>query len=123
MQIEGPELLLFALSILLVCLFVLTVSGMFPGEFRPQALQNPLGATLLYASIAIVAALTIHLVYFAARHLDWPVAIIAGGLTLLGSPFIHRNLPRMIQDDAAGALGLAAGGLVLHGLLAVIVEI
>lgn len=117
-QIEGPELILFALAILLICLFALTVSGMFPGEFRPRALRHPLGATLLYASIAIVGALAFHVIYFAVRHIDWPVAVIAGGLTLLGSPFVHRYLPRAIQDGAAGALGLAAGGLVLHGLLA-----
>jgi hypothetical protein len=111
------QLLAFGLAVLLVCLFALTVSGMFPGEYRPRALRGPIGSALLFGSIAVTGALALHLVYFAVQHVAWPAAVIVGGLTLLASPFVHEVLPRGIQEGAGGALGLGLGALILHGLL------
>ena len=113
-----PEFFLLAAGVLVICLFVWTVSGMFPAEFRPPALHRPAGAAILYGAILIIGTLGVHLVLFAAHRIAWPAAVIASGLVLLASPFIHKAMPRSVQDDTVGVVGFALGGLALHGLLA-----
>ena len=77
-------------------------SGYLPLGGRPAALRGPLGLALVLLLLAALAALLAAALGFAARRLDWPVAIVAGGLGLLGGPLLWQGLERAGLDRPAG---------------------
>lgn len=105
---------LFILCVLLICVFILAIAGMFPAEHRPRSLRGPIGATALYVAIASMALLILRTVAFAAGRIEWYFAIIAAGLAFLASPFVFTALPARMRDGAMGIGGLTGAGIVLH---------
>lgn len=110
---------LFILCMLLICLFLLTIAGMFPAEHRPRSLRGPIGATALYVTIAIMVLLILRTAAFAAGRIEWYFAIIAAGLAFLASPFVFTALPARVRDGAMGVGVLTGAGIVLHVFLLV----
>ena len=113
MELPPPDLIaLFAATLLVAFVTGLTLSAMFPAEHRPKAFASGLGPVLLFATLALTAALVLNSVLFAARTLPWAFAVIGGGLTWLVSPFLYNLIPARARESRLGllALGLCVAG-------------
>ena len=79
-------------------------SGYLPLAGRPAALRGGLGLALVLLLLAALAALLAAGLWYASRRLGWPVAIVAGGLGLLGGPLAWQRLGRAGLDRPPGVL-------------------
>lgn len=107
----------FAAGVFLAVMFALTASSMFPGEHRPTTLRGPLGGTLFWSMVVLVAGLAVHIAWFAAGELQWYLAVIVAGLIVLFAPGLHDLLRGSLRE---GVPGLVLGALLnigLHGIL------
>jgi hypothetical protein len=88
-------------------------SGFLPLAERPVALRGGAGLLLVGLLLLALAALLAAALWLASRRLAWPVAVVAGGLGLLGGPLVWQRLPRagMERPGGVGAMALAAAGL------------
>jgi hypothetical protein len=112
-----PDLATLALvagSLLVLCLFGLTASSMFPAEHRPRGLSGVPGAGLIYLTIGAALALAVQTVRLAANGLAWEIAVVAAGLVLLFAPALHQILPQALRTGATGHCVFAAGTLAMH---------
>ncbi len=116
-----PQLAVFMALVLVLSLYVLTVSGHFPEEHRADALKTAPGKALLWGTIALCAALAIAALVFAWQELPLPAAIIAGGAMVLIAPLLLQPLPDSFVNGRRGlltftiiglGLALAAGAIV-----------
>lgn len=114
-----PGLAFLALS-LLFATGAVQASGYLPLAGRPAALQGPLGLPLVLLLLAALALLLAAALAFAAARLDWPVAVVAGGLGLLGGPLAWQGLQPLRLDRPAGLvltiLAAAAAAAAAHWL-------
>lgn len=113
----ATDVVLFAAALLVLCLFVLTAAGMFPAEHRPSVLNRTAGRIFLYATIAVMAALALHLIGFALGRLAWYVVVIVTGLVVLFSPGLHQLLPDALRNGRSGLAAFTGAGLAFHILL------
>lgn len=78
------------------------------------------GQQVLPAWLAALALLLAAGLAFAAARLDWPVAVVAGGLGLLGGPLAWQGLQPLRLDRPAGLvltiLAAAAAAAAAHWL-------
>lgn len=88
-------------------------SGFLPLAGRPAALQGGAGLFLVGLLLLALAALLAAAIWLASQRLSWPVAVVAGGLGLLGGPLAWQLLPRTGLDRPAGVglMILAVAGL------------
>lgn len=107
----------FSLAALVVFMFVVVAAGMFPADHRTLDLTGPVGGALFWGSIAVVAAVAVHAVVFAADTLPWYAAVIAGGAMMLAAPFVLRFFPVHVADNRIGVVGLAVAALLVDGAL------
>lgn len=110
-----PELALFSALALVVFMFVVIASGMFPAAHRTPDLRGVAGSALLWISIIAVGAVAVRAVAFAIATLPWYAAVIAGGLMLLAAPFALGLLPPSLVDNRVGIVGLTVIGVMLGG--------
>ncbi len=92
------------------------VSGFLPRDSGPSAAQGPVGAVLVYAAAAMLAALVIAAIS-AATTLPWAVALVAAGLAFLAAPFAIQPLPERVRESRAGLVGVLAVSAAMLGLL------
>lgn len=102
-------------SALTAGLYGMLASGMFPSAARPPAMRGPLGSALLAAGALLSVAVIVGAFRGASAHLEWPYAVIAGGLGVLAAPVAWQGLPRGLHDRPAGFLLVC---LLAAGLLA-----
>ena len=116
-----PQLALFMALVLVLSLYVLTVSGHFPVEHRTATLKTAGGQLLLWGTIALCAAIALVALAFAWQQLPLPAAIIAGGAMVLIAPMLLQPMPDSFVNGRRGlitftvigvGLALAAGTLV-----------
>jgi hypothetical protein len=112
MTLLALELLPFTITVALVALYGLTVSGHFPAEFRGEKMQTGIGTatiwtTLITASLAALVALGI-----AISVLPWPAIIISGGAMLLAAPLLLRSFSDWFVDGEAALISFALGAIV-----------
>jgi len=105
------NLLLFTITVALVGLYGLSVSGHFPREFRSQELQNLRGTiviwtTLFMATLAGVIALAV-----AADVLPASAIIISSGAMLLMTPLALRPFPDWFVNGPIALISFAIGAL------------
>jgi hypothetical protein len=112
-----PQLVLFAGVVLLVSLYGLAASGHFPPEFRGKNLRGPLGAAVLWSSMAVTVAASVVALVVGARSLPWYAAVIGGGAMLLFAPLLLRPFPDTFVNGRLGLLIFAAGTAVLAAVL------
>jgi hypothetical protein len=112
---------IFAALMLMLSLYVLSLSGHFPPEHRAPALRGRGGATLMIAC-SIVAVATLGAGIAAAWQQTPLVAmIIGGGAGVLAAPLILTNFSdRFVNGRAAlvvfsGSAALCAGALYAIG--------
>jgi hypothetical protein len=79
-------------------------SGYLPLAGRPAALRGGAGLALVLLLLAALAALLAAALWYASRWLGWPVAVVAGGLGLLGGPLAWQLLARARLDRPPGVL-------------------
>lgn len=105
--------LLLAASTVIVVMYAVFASGMFPRGARPAAMRGAAGDALLAGGGALALALAVFAAPGAAKALAWPYAVIAGGLGLLLAPLAFQTLPRALLDTplGAGLLGAATAAL------------
>jgi len=95
-------------------------SGYLPLAGRPAALRGGLGLALVLALLLALAALLAAALWYAGRRLGWPVAVVAGGLGLVGGPLAWQLLERARLDRPLG-LGLMILASAAAGVAAVTV--
>ncbi len=112
-----PGLAIFGL-LLLFATGGVQASGFLPLAGRPAALRGSGGIMLVGLLLLALLALLAAAIWLAGQRLSWPVAVVAGGLGLLGGPLAFQALPRDRLDRplgvgimvlvAVGVAGLAA---------------
>ncbi len=111
--------LLLGASAVVVAMYAVFASGMFPRAARPAAMRGAAADPLIGAGTGCTLALAATAVAGAWTRLEWPYAVIAGGLGLLLGPLAYQTLPRALLDTplGAGTLGGAAGALLAAWIL------
>lgn len=112
-MVPDPLLLAgYAAAALVLVLGLVLVAGHLPPRGRPA------GQALVWLNLLLLVVLLLALGALAIGRLAWPVAVIAGGLTLLAGPLVFQALPRAWRDGGVGLAGQAAlSGLALLLLL------
>lgn len=105
------ELSLFAITIALVALFGLTVSGHFPAEFRRERLLTASGTVIIWTTLIAASAAALIALSAAVRVLPWPAIIISGGAMLLAAPLLLRPFPDWFVNGRAGLISFALGAI------------
>lgn len=102
-----PVLALFAVLVLTVALYGLTLAGHFPAEHRGETLRSHQG-TLIIAATAITTTLAGAMALnVAINALPWPAAVIAAGAALLVAPLVLQKFPDSVVNGRRGLLGFA----------------
>jgi hypothetical protein len=112
MTVPWLELSLYAVSVALLALYGLTVSGHFPAELRAQRLKTGAGAAILWITLAAACLATITVVWVATAVLHWTAIVIAGGAMLLAAPLLLRLFPDRFVDGLVALVAFAAGAVV-----------
>jgi hypothetical protein len=107
------ELLLFAIAIMLLALYGLTVSGHFPAEFRSLELKSGIGAVTLWTTLITASVATIVALAGAFRALPLPAIIICGGAMLLAAPLLLRLFPDRFVNGSTALISFAAGAMLV----------
>jgi hypothetical protein len=109
-------LALFVVLVLVSSMHGLSASGHFPARGRRAELSSLGGASLLFGSIALVAAALIVGTIAAAMSSPWPALVLGGGAALLLAPITLQ----LFSDhfvDGRGALIAFAGGAIAAAVL------
>jgi hypothetical protein len=104
-------------SVLLVALYGLAASGHFPAEFRPPSLQRGWGVLVLWGTMMATGLAAAVALALASRTLPWYATVIGGGAALLFAPLLLQSLPDSFVNGRRGLLVLAAGTVILTGLM------
>ena len=120
MTVSWLELSLYTVSVALLALYGLTVSGHFPAEVRAPHLKTGAGAAILWVTLAAACLAAIMVAWVASAVLHWTAVIIAGGAMLLAAPLLLRLFPDRFVDGLSGLVVFAAGAvavaLIMWGL-------
>ena len=108
-------LLLFMGLVLAISLLGLTAAGHFPRERGKPSVH--VGASVLFASMAVVAACLLAALVGAWRHIPWYAAIIGGGAMVLFTPLVLRPLPDAFVDGPAALLVFSGLAVLLAAAL------
>ena len=93
---------LFAAGVLIAVGGIVLVSGFLPPSAMPVEWASGWRAMLVWGDALLVAVFSAYLVFFAIRWIDWPVAVIAGGLAAVAAPPLFQLLPGRLRDGEAG---------------------
>lgn len=104
---------LFMALLMALSLHGLAASGQFPREHRSPALGAGLGASILFASIAVAIASLLVGLTLAWRLIPWYAAIIGGGAVVLAAPLVLQSLPDRFVDGPGALIAFAGTGVAL----------
>jgi hypothetical protein len=107
----------FALGVLMVALYGLTVSGHFPAEVRGERLRGPAGALVLWGTVTAAVAAAGALLSKAWWDLPWYLSVIGAGAALLFTPLLLRPLPDGFVNGRSGLLAFSLAALAIAALL------
>ena len=110
-------LALFIVSVTVLTLYGLTVSGHFPFAARTKALQSPVGTFVIGATLLSSGLAAVILIVTALNVLPWTAIIIGGGAALLAGPLLLRVFPDAFVDGMAGLLTFSTTAMVVALLL------
>ena len=116
LALPWTELLLFMVTIALLALYGLTVSGHFPVEFRADELRRGGGALLMWGTILLAGVAAATSLVAAWAVLPWYAIVIGGGAMLLAAPLLLQRLPDSFVNGRAG-LAVFAGGAAVTTLM------
>ncbi len=105
------NLLLFAITIALVALYGLSLSGHFPAEFRSQELQTESGTVAIWATLIVACLAAITAVIVAVDVLPWFAIVISGGAGLLVAPLALRPFPDRFVNGPIALISFATSAL------------
>lgn len=111
MTVPWLELSLYAVSVALLALYGLAVSGHFPAELRAPQLKTGAGAVILWVTLAAACVAAIMVAWVASTALHWTSIVIAGGAMLLAAPLLLRLFPVRFVDGFSGLVAFAAGAV------------
>ena len=109
------ELSVFMATVLIIFMFVVTVSGHFPVEHRATALTTPGGAFLLWTTFLIAAVTALLAIVFVYRLIPTYAAVIGGGFMILIAPYTLHPFPDSFVNGRL-LLILLAGAALLFDL-------
>jgi hypothetical protein len=111
MTVPWLELSLYSVSVVLIALYGLTVSGHFPADLRAPQLKTGAGAAILWTTLAAACLAAIMVAWVASAVLHWTAIVIAGGAMLLAAPLLLRQFPDRFVDGLGGLVAFAVGGV------------
>lgn len=112
---ELMEIALFCCGIFLATTGAVLASGRLPLSAQPAGRRGWTNDLLVLAVMGCAVALALAALAFAWGRLNWPVAVVAGGLALLAAPPLLQVVPAHLAD---GRVGL--GGQVVLSLTAIL---
>jgi len=112
--------LLVGASALVITMYAVFVSGMFPRAARPEAMRGRAGAPLMAAGALLASLLAVRAIVGAVTYLAWPYVVIAVGLGVLAGPLAFQALPQALSDTPRGAVGLCVATILLLGAWALV---
>jgi hypothetical protein len=115
--VPGLELSLYTVSVALLALYGLTVSGHFPSELRAPQLKTGAGAAVLWVTLAAACLAAVMVAWVAFAVLHWTAVVIGGGAMLLAAPLLLRLLPDWFVDGLSGLVAFAAGAVTVAVIL------
>src|SRR5690348_16824716 len=104
---------LFVIGVMLLTVYVLTVSGHFPFEARRKELQSPFGTFVIGATMLGSGLAALVLIVSAVNVLPWTAIIIGGGAALLAGPILLRAFPDDFVDGLGSMTTFAAAAMVI----------
>lgn len=111
------ELTAFMAAVLIVFMFIVTVSGHFPSEHRKDALKGPVGTAILISSTALVVGTALVGLILAYRTLPWYAAVIGGGAMILIAPYALHTWPDSFVNGRFAPCALAAAAALVTALM------
>jgi len=111
MTLFALNLSLFAITVALVGLYGLSVSGHFPREFRSQEFQNLRGTIVIWATLFIATLAGVIALAVAVNVLPPSAIIISSGAMLLMTPLVLRPFPDWFVNGPIALISLAVGAL------------
>lgn len=109
----GPPLALFAVTVLVLTLFLLTVSTHFPTTERRANLRSATGRALLWGSVVVAGLAAIMAARLAWLALPGYAVVLAAGTAVLVAPLMLKPLSDQFLDSPAGLVVFAVTALVL----------
>lgn len=109
-------LVLFVGLVLVLALLGLAAAGHFPRERRAPPLRSPLGALVLFGSLAAALIGAVSALALAWNSIPWYAAIIGGGAAILVAPLVLQLFPDKFVDSQRALIGFAS----IAALLAVL---
>ncbi len=111
MTVLAFDVALFAITIVLVALYGLVVSGHFPSEYRGRKLQTRIGTVIIWATLVVASVAGIFALIVAIRVLPWPAIIISSGAMLLAAPLLLRPFPDRFVNGLLALIGFASAAI------------
>jgi hypothetical protein len=121
-----PDWLTLALFVVLVLvsgMHGLSASGHFPAGGRRAELSGLGGASLLFGSIALVAAALIAGTIAAALSAPWPALVLGGGGALLLAPITLQLFSDRFVDGRGALISFAGGAIAAAVLIALMARL
>lgn len=112
MTVPWLALSLYTVSVALLALYGLTVSGHFPAELRTPQLKTGAGEAILWVTLAAACLAAIMVAWVVSTELHWTAVVIAGGAVLLAAPLLLRLFPDRFVDGLSGLVAFAVGAIV-----------
>ena len=116
-----PDWLTLALFVVLVLvsgMHGLSASGHFPARGRSSELSGFGGSSLLFGSIALVAAALIAGTIATAMTAPWPALVLGGGAAILLAPIALQLFSDRFVDGRGALIWLAGGAAAAAVLIA-----
>jgi hypothetical protein len=104
-------LALFVVLVLLSGMHGLSASGHFPARGRRAELRDLGGASLLFGSIALVAAALIAGTIATAMSVPWPALVLGGGAAILLAPITLQLFSDRFVDGRGALISFAGGAI------------
>jgi hypothetical protein len=111
-------LALFFALVLLSGMHGLSASGHFPARARRAELRGLGGSSLLFGSIALVAAALIAGTIATAMSAPWPALVLGGGAAVLLAPITLQLFSDRFVDGRSALISFAGGAIVAAVLIA-----
>jgi len=100
-------------GVLVVFIFIVTVSTHFPAGHRVQALRRTAGTALIFCSSALVAMTAITGLVLAYHAIPWYAAVIGGGAMILAAPYTLHPLSDDFVNGPRALIVLSALALAI----------
>jgi hypothetical protein len=109
---------LFVVLVLLSGMHGLSASGHFPARGRRAELRGLGGSSLLFGSIALVAAALIAGIIATAMSAPWPALVLGGGAAILLAPITLQLFSDRFVDGRGALISFAGGAIAAVVLIA-----